>query len=43
MIARTISKPKVVPGSSRHKTQMAVASGKEDYAKCYIEIPAKIK
>jgi len=43
VIARTISKPKVIPGSSRHRTQMAIASGKEDYARCYIDIPARIK
>ncbi|WP_290597693.1 hypothetical protein [Archaeoglobus sp. JdFR-39] len=42
VIARDISK-RVIPGSSRHRTQMAVASGKGDYAKCYIDIPAKIK
>ena len=42
VIARDI-KVEVTEGSGRHRTQRAVARGKGDYAKCFIDIPVEVK
>jgi hypothetical protein len=41
VIARDID-IQVTEGSGKHRRQTAVARGKSDYAKCYIDIPAQV-